>query len=270
MPRVLFWNVQRKQLDALVMSLIANRAPDIVVLIETPLRSRLASLLAPGGWQRVSRSERFTLFAKNDIRLTRQSNPDTTERVEFWRVEPAGRDDWLFVLIHGPDRRNATDDSRRFLFGRLRETIRLLENQFGHRRTVILGDLNSNPYDLSVLDADGLHAIGVRSVRGQTDRAIRSAGRSDFFYNPMWRLYGSDLTGDAGAGSYYYHQGYDTTEPFWHMLDQVLIRPEYADRLPPDELRLVNSIGAERLIDANGFPDADSASDHLPVTFLLR
>jgi hypothetical protein len=271
MPRVLFWNVRRKQLDALVLSLIASHASDIVVLVESPPRSRLPAFLAPAGWQRVGRSERFTVFAKQDIRFTRQPNPDVTDRVEFWRVEPTGQDDWLFVLIHGPDRRNAPqDDTRRFLFGRVRETIRFLESRLGHRRTVILGDLNANPYDPSVIGADGLHAIGARRVRGKTDRAVRSAGRSDFFYNPMWRLYGTDPAGDAGAGSYYYHGGYEATEPFWHMLDQVLIRPECADRLPPDELRIVSTAGTEQLTGVDGRPDSDLASDHLPVRFLLR
>lgn len=147
--------------------------------------------------------------------------------------------------------------------------IRLLEARLGHRRTVILGDLNANPYDRSVLDAGGFHAIGVKQVRGQTDRAIRNSGRADFFYNPMWRLYGSDPTGDAAAGSYYYHGGYDATEPFWHLLDQVLIRPEYADRLPPGDLRLVTTAGGVPLVTADGRPDADIASDHLPVVFHL-
>jgi hypothetical protein len=269
MPRVLFWNVQRKQLDALVVSLVAGRRPDVVVLVESPPRSGLPSLLTPDGLRRVSRSERFTVLAGRDIRFTRQPNPDVTDRVEFWRVEPAGEDDWLFVLVHGPDRRNADDDTRRIVFGRVRETIRFLENRLGHRRTVILGDLNANPHDPAVLGAGGLHALGTRRVRGQTDRAVRSAGRWDFFYNPMWRLYGADPAGDAAAGSYY-HDGYGATEPFWHMLDQVLIRPECADRLPPEELCLVTSAGVTRLTDAGGRPDADLASDHLPVTFLLR
>lgn len=207
MPRVLFWNVQRKQLDSLVLALVARHAPDVVVLVESPLRSRLASFLAPTGWQRVNRSDRFTVFTRQTIRLTRQPKPDPTDRVEFWHVELTGEDDWLFGLVHGPDRRNATDDTRRLLFGRMRATIRLLEKRFGHQRTVILGDLNANPHDPSVLNADGLHAIGVKRVRGQTDRAVRNAGRVDFFYNPMWRLYGADLAGDSGAASYHYQAG---------------------------------------------------------------
>jgi hypothetical protein len=203
--------------------------------------------------------------------LSSHPNPDpnATDRVELWQVAPTGEDDWLFALVHAPDRRNATDDTRRLLFSRLKETIRVLELRLGHRRTVVLGDLNANPHDPSVLSADGFHAIGVKSVRGQTDRAIRSAGRADFFYNPMWRLYGSDPTGDAGAGSYYYHDGYDANEPFWHMLDQVLIRPEHADRLPPDGLRILTTTGPTTLIDAHGRPDSNAGSDHLPVVFRL-
>jgi hypothetical protein len=269
MPRVLFWNVQRKQLDSLVLSLIVSQTPDIVVLVESPVRSGLARLLAPRGWQRVSRSERFTVFARQDIQFTRQPNPDPTDRVEFWRVEPTGEDDWLFALVHGPDRRNATDDTRRLVFGRARATIRLLEARVAHRRTVVFGDLNANPHDPSVLDADGMHGIGVKRVLGRTDRAVRNAGRSDFFYNPMWRLYGSDPAGDSGAASYHY-QGYNAVEPFWHMLDQVLIRPEFAARLPPDQLRILTAVGAVALIDAAGHPDHDLGSDHLPIVFELR
>jgi hypothetical protein len=258
-------------LDKLVISLIANHALDIVVLVERPFRSGLATSLSPSGWQRVNRSERFTVLAKQAIKFTRPPNlgPNPTDRAEFWHVEPAGEESWLFALIHGPDRRNATDDTRRLVFSRLRETVRLLETRFGHRRTVILGDLNANPHDPAVLSADGLHAIGVKLIRGQIDRAIRNAGRMDFFYNPTWRLYGSDPTGDAAAGSYYYHDGYDVNEPFWHLLDQVLIRPEYADRLPPDELRILTVSGPTALVDAQGCPDSNTGSDHLPVVFRL-
>jgi hypothetical protein len=271
MPRVLFWNVQRRQRDALVVSLVADLALDIVILVERPPYSRLSSLLAPSGFQRVSRSDRFTLIARQNIHLTRQSDPGLIDRAEFWRVAPTGEDDWPFALVHGPDRRNAPqDDTRRFLFGRVRETIRFLESALGHRRTVILGDLNANPYDPSVLGADGLHAIGARRVRGQTDRRIRNSQRVGFFYNPMWRLYGTDPAGDSGAASYYYREGSEATEPFWHMLDQVVIRPEFADRLPPTELRIVTTVGTEPLTDTDGRPDADVGSDHLPVTFLLR
>ena len=91
MPRVLFWNVQRKQLDSLVMSLVAKHSLDVVVQVERPPRSGLSAALSPGGWQRVGRSERFTVFAKQSIRFTREPNPDPTDRVEFWHVEPAGK-----------------------------------------------------------------------------------------------------------------------------------------------------------------------------------
>jgi hypothetical protein len=210
------------------------------------------------------------VFARLTIRLTAQPNPDPTDRVEFWHVEPPGEESWLFVLVHGPDRRNATDGTRRIVFGRVRATTRLLEDRLGHRRTVVFGDLNSNPFEPSVLDADGLHALGVKRVLQEgTERGVRNAGRSDFFYNPMWRLYGYDPAGDAGAASYHY-QGADATEPYWHMLDQVLIRPEHADRLPPSELQILTVAGVVALTEGDGRPDPDRGSDHLPIVFVLR
>lgn len=90
MPRVLFWNVQRKQLDALVLPLIADHALDVVVLVESPSRSRLATLLAPSGWQRVSRTDRFTVFSKQTVQFLGQPGTEPTDRVEFWQVTPAG------------------------------------------------------------------------------------------------------------------------------------------------------------------------------------
>lgn len=269
MPRVLFWNVQRKSLDGPILSLVTTDHPDILILIEYPEVTMLPALLAATGFDRVVGSSRFGVFARPGFSLTLEPNPDPTDRVNFWRVGQQGGDDWLVVILHGPDRRNAPqDDTRQYWFRRIADHARFLENQAGHRRTVILGDFNANPFDPSVLGANGFHAVGVRRVRGQFNRAVRNAGRAEFFYNPMWRLYGTDPAGDAGAGTYYYH-GYEATEPFWHMPDQVLIRPEVADRLPAERLRILSTAGPVSLVDADGVPDREAASDHLPIVFTL-
>lgn len=182
----------------------------------------------------------------------------------------ASRTDWLLVIVHGPDRRNAPqDDTRGVLFRQIVLQIEQLEQRAGHRRTVVLGDLNANPFEPSVMGAGGLHAIGTQQVRGRYERGIRHTGRVAFFYNPMWRLYGADRGGDAAAATYYHTKGYEAVEPFWHMLDQVLIRPEEANRLRPEDLQILSAAGPTRLTLPDGRPDAEVASDHLPVLFSL-
>lgn len=268
MLKVLFWNVRRKARDGLVTALATAERPDLLVLIEYP-DGPLPGLLGSDGMGLVAADPRFVVFARSGFTLQRLDYPDPTDRVQFWRTSRPAISDWLVVVLHGPDRRNAQQDqTRELFFRRVVEHVRYLEELSGHRRTVVFGDFNANPYEPSVVGANGFHAIGVRQVRGKTDRRVRGSGRADFFYNPMWRLYGHDPAGDAAAATYLYRSGDEAAEPFWHMFDQVLVRPEHAALLPPDRLRILTVAGGDPLIDGVGRPAA-KASDHLPVLFTL-
>ncbi|MCI0702760.1 MAG: hypothetical protein L0241_16895 [Planctomycetia bacterium] len=268
MPRVLFWNVQRKQLDGLVLPLVLETQPDLLVLVEYPPISALPQLLQSEGYTRGGTGERFGVFARG-INIERPLTPFSSERAEPWLVTWAGGEEWVVVVVHGPDRRNAQqDDTRAYFFRLLADHTRRLERDRGHRRTLVLGDFNADPYEASVLGANGLHALGVPQIRTLSDRRLRNAARTDFFYNPMWRLYGTTAGGAAGTATYYYREGDEATEPFWHMFD-VVIRPEFADRIPPEHLRILNRAAVLPLVDANGLPDHTNASDHLPVVFTL-
>ncbi len=45
------------------------------------------------------------------------------------------------------------------------------------------------------------------------------------------------------------------------------IRPDESPRFPESELRIVTSVGGISLLDPDGLPDRETASDHLPVVF---
>jgi hypothetical protein len=128
---------------------------------------------------------------------------------------------------------------------------------------VVVGDFNASPFSPEVVGAHGLHALGVRGVR---DRTTRRTNERDvaFFYNPMWRKYGYGQ--DAGAATHHY-VGYDETEHVWHMFDQVVTRPETADRVPEDRIRIVRATGPFSFVNDRGIPNDREASDHLPVVF---
>jgi hypothetical protein len=115
--------------------------------------------------------------------------------------------------------------------------------------------------------SDGLHAIGVQSVRASTSRTVSGAGgATDFFYNPMWRTYGHQQHQEAGAATHYWIRAW-AHELGWFMLDQVVLRPEESGRFPESQLRIITQVGAISLLDAEGLPDAQTASDHLPIVF---
>lgn len=171
------------------------------------------------------------------------------------------------MLVHGLDRRNYDDGTRRVFFRRIAGAVRRYESQKRHRQTVIAGDFNADPFESAVAGWDGLHAIGLQAIRGTSGRTVRGgAGRTDFFYNPMWRVYGHAHHLHAGAATHFWTGG-GTYELGWHMLDQVVLRPGEASRFPESELRIVTEIGGFSLLDPHGLPDARAASDHLPVLF---
>jgi len=61
------------------------------------------------------------------------------------------------------------------------------ERKAGHSRTILVGDLNMNPFEKGVIAAAGLHAVASRRIAERIERTVQ--GRSyPFFYNPMWGL----------------------------------------------------------------------------------
>lgn len=151
------------------------------------------------------------------------------------------------------------------LFRRLAKRLAWFEDSLGHQNTVVIGDLNSNPYDPGVISTEGLHAVQSRRIAARGSRLV-AGERFTFFYNPMWSHFGD--TGASPPGTYYYDNS-STSELFWYMLDQVLIRPTLLPLFRNDSLEIITSIGETSLLTKDGRPDARAASDHLPIMFAL-
>lgn len=267
MAAFLLWNVQKKPLDNLVQNLVRQHNIDIVLLVEYALgKSQLPLLLPKDGLIRRSSSPKFGVFVRNTHRL-RVLRYGLGKRANLWRwVPPSGRPGTL-VLLHGFDRRNYDDSTRRAFFRRVREAVQRREESAGHQRTVIAGDFNAQPFDSAMASADGLHAIGVRAVNMNVSRRVSGAAAAvKFFYNPMWRAYGQLPQSEAGSATHYW-LGRWAHELGWHMLDQVVLRPGEAFRFPEDQIKIVTQVGAVPLVTPEGLPDSQTASDHLPVVF---
>jgi hypothetical protein len=122
-----------------------------------------------------------------------------------------------------------------------------------------------NPFEPGVVSAYGLHGVMSRSTAKRQQRVIQGKPYS-FFYNPMWSLFGDHAGGPPGT---YYYDSSDFNELFWHMFDQVLIRPDILDRFRNESLQIVTSDGCASLLGDSGRPDGNVGSDHLPLLFSL-
>jgi hypothetical protein len=267
MAAFLLWNVNRRPLDGLVQNLVRQLRIDIVLLVEYAFGvSQLPGLLLQDGLYKLPSSDRFGVFARLPHAF-RRLRYRLGRRAGLWVWTPPSGREGLVALVHGFDRRNCDDGTRRVFLRRVADTVRRCEKARGHRRTIIAGDFNAQPFEPAMTDADGLHAIGLRSVAARSDRKILGVeAAADFFYNPMWRVYRQHQHSVAGAATHHWI-GRNVHELGWHMLDQVVLRPEESARFPESQLRVVTRIGGIELLDSNGLPDRQTASDHLPVVF---
>ena len=145
----------------------------------------------------------------------------------------------------------------------LAEDVIQREKERRHRRTVLVGDFNMNPFDKGIVAAGGLHAVMTRDIARKDERMV--AARSyPFLYNPMWGCFGDRTEGPPG--SHYFlgkHVSY-----FWNLYDQVMLRPALMDSLR--ELRILVAEEQTSLLNAQGYPNPTVGSDHLPILFRLE
>lgn len=157
----------------------------------------------------------------------------------------------------------------------LAKDIRTIENDAGHSRTVLAGDLNMNPFDAGLIETSALHAVMTKNL-AKSVQDLSSRKDCLPFYNPMWSYFGDwSSTAAAGeemperlAGTYFYRETNDRANHFWQVYDQVLVRPQLMDQLV--RLDVLGSDGVERLTSRSGRPRSASLSDHLPVSFTIE
>ncbi len=123
-----------------------------------------------------------------------------------------------------------------------------------------------DPFEPGMVGAPGLHAIMSRQAASRGQRQVQGESRT-FFYNPMWSFLG-DLS--AGPPGTYYRAPSEQLSYFWHMFDQVLVRPELLDRFDGKDVTVLTTAGDLSLLNSNHIPDSRQGSDHLPLLFRMN
>lgn len=268
MAAFLVWNINKQNRDLLLQNIIREHSIDVVLLVEynpSTNKSNLSNLLLQNGLVKRSESERFGVFGRFEYGMHRIAT-EIGGHLEIWEWTLESGLSGRFALVHGLERINNDDGTRRVFFRRVAEKVKELETG-SHRRSIVVGDFNANPFESAILSSDGLHAIGIRQINNQTNRQVRwGETREDFFYNPMWRLYGQVAELEAGLATHYWQNGL-ASESVWHMLDQVVLRPEECSRFPEEQMKILTTVGAVQLLAPDGTLDQNVGSDHLPIVF---
>ena len=262
----LFWNVHRKPIGDLVAAAAADNDSDLVILAECddprPVSDRLNTNTSRPFAFRKSVDERIVVFS----RLPEENLQEigAYHRLTFYRLSPPIGSEVLLVTAHLPSKLWRSEDDQGFSSRLYVKRIVEFEERVGHQRTVIMGDLNMNPFELGMVSAGGFHATPARSIANRGSRAIEGE-QYPYFYNPMWNHLGDD---HGPPGTYYLGSpGPNTLH--WHLLDQVLVRPALMAALPKQRLRIITSAGDTDLLQDDGRIDRAIGSDHLPLSFYL-
>lgn len=80
----------------------------------------------------------------------------------------------------------------------------------------------------------------------------------------MWGFFGDQTPGPAGT---YYRGSSEMVEQFWHIFDQVLLRPALMYKIT--DLTIVDNIAGQSLLSSGDVPSKNTYSDHLPISFQL-
>ncbi|MGE0431304.1 MAG: endonuclease/exonuclease/phosphatase family protein [Planctomycetota bacterium] len=278
--RLLFWNIRLQAPQAarapnpidVVVTLQRRFDIDILVLAElgnphvSPL---LGALNQPAGpfprlWRRVTTDFRVDVFHRYPVDSINPVGARSQGNFGVLRASPPGLEPIRLAIAHLPSRRFTSREDAVQNCVELASYIRDVEGDVVPRRTLLLGDLNSDPFEDGVVAAQGLHGISSRSIVARTGSRTVNSAEYPMFYNPSWCWLGDD--GDVG-GSYYYRRSTQIAQ-FWHVFDQVMVRADLLEYCPHGFAQLLTSDGAGRsLLGPDGRP---AVSDHLPLLATLE
>src|SRR6185437_6371031 len=268
MVSFLFWNLGRMAITHRVARLASTLGIDVLILAECELTPGdvlqvLNRASGPAYCFPFSMEQKLHLFTRLPEAAVVDEFNHPLGGLSIRRLLIGSPPGILLAIVHFPSRVHWDMVDQTLEATRLAGDILQTEDKVGHRRTVLVGDFNMNPFDPGMAGSTGLHAVMTRDLARRGEREVR--GRPyRFFYNPMWGHFGDQTTGPPGS---YYLRASKPLNYYWNLYDQVLVRPDLMDRLRA--VRLLDSDGQERLLTASGLPGDGNGSDHLPLFFEL-
>jgi hypothetical protein len=171
-------------------------------------------------------------------------------------------------VVHFPSKLGQDPIDQTMFVVKFSEILARAEDNVGHSRTLLVGDLNMNPYEDGLVATRCLHAVSTKEIARRPPRRVKFES-NPYFYNPMWAHFGERNEGHAGT---YYYPSPKARSDFWNIYGQVLLRPDLPAYFRNEELQVLHQdVDANQsFLTMEGHPDRESVSDHLPILFRLH
>ena len=274
--RFLFWNANRAGALPSIGRLVEAQSVDTLILAECPveeaamlehlngLPSQASGLAFWSSSPIVKTSLKIYTRAPKDRFGMIDGVPDTSHFL-LRQITADDGNKYVLAAVHlispmwasAETQRQGTADAAK----EVRRAESIIEKDV--RRSIVVGDFNLDPFDPGVANANRFHGVMSREEASQERRLVLGKPY-EFYYNPMWGLLG-DREGRP-PGTYYYLDGIDCL--FWHMFDQVLVRPSLISAFKEKTLAVLDHDGRASLLTSRGRPNPD-VCDHLPLVFSM-
>ena len=274
----LFWNIKGRSIAdgmpllGVLQKIVRAESIDLIALAEYKEYSEQldSALVSNNTFTRLkklsSKIEKVDVFydpQKIEVNIAQNNELSTALRIKS--KETGVNINGFFCHLPSKIHRNA-DEQREYAIDYMEEVVSY-EEQTSCNKTFICGDFNMSPYEEGMVCSRGFHSIMDANVTRKYPSRNVNKKQYSTFYNPMWGLVGDLGRGDV-AGSYYYN-GYKSSEYFWYMYDQVILRPSLLDYFDNSKLRVITQGESYNLLD-NKSKINTIYSDHLPISFTLN
>lgn len=265
----LFWNLNKKELKTEIVELCEIHDIDVLILAECNSEpSKISKALNEKNHRYYfangiicQKIKIFSRFEESNIAPIEENERTTARKL----ISPK-YGEIIFIATHFQSQLHWTSNDQAFHTQKTKLLIDRIEDIQGHKRTVICGDFNMNPFDLGIVQSSGLHAVMEKRIAQKLSRKIDGENYT-FFYNPMWGFLGDSGRGSV-SGTYYYSPA-KPVNFHWNMFDQVLIRPDLLSDFDEDALEIITIIGEKNLLTKDN-TISKHYSDHLPIKFSLK
>ena len=261
--KVLFWNTHNnKEINYILSELIIENNINIVVLAE--YKADMSGLIEILSQQGIIMKEYNTVGCDRIKIIGDIKDVIPGPQRDRYSLQVINKDCILCCVHLASQIYTNNEGSRNIKIAQIVIDIQDMEKQNDIENTIIVGDLNINPFDHGCIDAYYFHSLPFYEVANKRSRIV-SDQEFKTFYNPMWRFLG-DLNKPYGT---YYYNGSRVDNIFWNIYDQVIIRPALRNRFVDDSLKIITETESKSLVDAKGHPD-NNISDHLPIIFEIK
>lgn len=262
----MFWNIHRNNLlFPVIIELIDEYNLDVFILAEFPIDSQWKLTLPPTHIFHSLANEKSKIKYIYNKRLIIKSLGDAPQmRGSMLSVTLNDVISFNLVGCHLVDPYNYDKIEQENRAGDFSEFVYNIEQKTNNNQTVVVGDFNMNPFDPGMARAKCFNSVMDKRIAQQGKRRYCDKDYP-FFYNPMWYFLGHP---NHLNGTIYYNHSEDL-QYYWHIFDQVLIRPSLIDKFLMDSLKIIEKTPSTNLLTERGTVN-HNISDHLPIFFTLK